>query len=156
MYLDLFYPHSPKGLNIIENDAYRPLAEMLIKYPWHIILVSGILAGWLMGLLSWLITSSQETISRIIIITLITSVIGIGGLHHAIVESIEVFTALLTSKSITIGRLFACTIMGNHWKYCRRCCVCSFCKIQPCESKAQIFGKEKRFKIIFKYLWRFT
>jgi formate/nitrite transporter FocA (FNT family) len=55
-----------------------------------------------MGLLSWLITSSQETISRIIIITLITTVIGIGGLHHAIVGSIEVFTALLTSKSVSI------------------------------------------------------
>jgi formate/nitrite transporter FocA (FNT family) len=54
-----------------------------------------------MGLLSWLVTSSQDTLSRIVIITLITSVIGIGGLHHSIVGSIEVFTACLTSIEIT-------------------------------------------------------
>jgi formate/nitrite transporter FocA (FNT family) len=92
----------PAELEVIEYDAFGVLAGVLIKYPWHIILLSGTLAGWLMGLLSWLITSSQETISRIIIITLITTVIGIGGLHHAIVGSIEVFTALLTSKSVSI------------------------------------------------------
>jgi len=48
-----------------------------------------------------LVTSSQETISRIVIIALITLVIGIGGLHHSIVGSIEVFTASLTSIEIT-------------------------------------------------------
>ena len=92
----------PAELEVIEYDAFEVLAEVLIKYPWHIILLSGTLAGWLMGLLSWLITSSQETISRILIIALITTVIGIGGLHHAIVGSIEVFTAMLTSKSVSI------------------------------------------------------
>jgi formate/nitrite transporter FocA (FNT family) len=34
------------------------------------------------------------------IVTLITSVIGIGGLHHSIVGSIEVFTASLTSMEV--------------------------------------------------------
>ena len=66
------------------------------------ILLSGILAGWLMGLLSWLVTSAQETISRILIIALITSVIGIGGLHHSIVGSIEVFAAVLTSDAVNL------------------------------------------------------
>lgn len=96
----------PKELEVIEYHAFEFLAEALIKYPWYIILSSGTLAGWLMGLLSWLITSSQETISRIVLITLITTVIGIGGLHHAIVGSIEVFTAVLTSPSVTIGDYF--------------------------------------------------
>jgi formate/nitrite transporter FocA (FNT family) len=91
----------PERLNAIDNGAFYGLAKKLIDHPWHIILGSGILAGWLMGLLSWLVTSSQETISRIVIITLITSVIGIGGLHHSIVGSIEVFTASLTSAVVT-------------------------------------------------------
>lgn len=90
----------PEGLNILENGAFTALAEKLANHPWHIILGSGVLAGWLMGLLSWLVTSSQETISRIAIITLITSVIGIGGLHHSIVGSIEMFVASLTSVAI--------------------------------------------------------
>ncbi len=90
----------PERLNAIDNGAFYGLAKKLTDHPWHIILGSGILAGWLMGLLSWLVTSSQETISRIFIIILITSVIGIGGLHHSIVGSIEVFTASLTSTEI--------------------------------------------------------
>jgi len=90
----------PERLNTIDNGAFYALAKKLIDHPWHIILGSGVLAGWLMGLLSWLVTSSQETISRIVIITLITSVIGIGGLHHSIVGSIEVFTASITSTAV--------------------------------------------------------
>lgn len=89
-------------LGIIDLMAYEQLAMGLIDHTWAVIGGSGILAGWLMGLLSWLITSARETISRIVIVTLITTVIGIGGLHHSIVGSIEVFTAWLTSEEVTI------------------------------------------------------
>ncbi len=61
---------------------------------------SAVLAGWLMGLLSWLVTSATETTSRILIVALITSLIGLGGLHHSIVGSIEVFVGFLTSDTI--------------------------------------------------------
>ncbi|HBH49523.1 MAG TPA: formate transporter [Bacteroidales bacterium] len=91
----------PAKLDIVENASFLALAQKLTNHSWQVILGSAILAGWLMGLLSWLVTSSQETISRILIVTLITSVIGIGGLHHSIVGSIEVFTAMLTSTIIT-------------------------------------------------------
>lgn len=93
----------PERLGAVEAGSFYHLAIKLTDHPWYIIGGSGILAGWLMGLLSWLITSSQETISRIVVIVLITTVIGIGGLHHSIVGSIEVFTAALTSKHIGIG-----------------------------------------------------
>jgi formate/nitrite transporter FocA (FNT family) len=96
----------PEQLQIIENNVFYHLAYKLIDHPWHIILGSGVLAGWLMGLLSWLVTSAQETISRMIIIILITSVIGIGGLHHSIVGSIEVFTATITSTEISWNHYF--------------------------------------------------
>lgn len=92
----------PEKLNAVSPGSFEALAIKLIEHPWYIILGSGILAGWLMGLLSWLVSASQETISRILIIVFITTVIGIGGLHHSIVGSIEVFTAALTSKSIGI------------------------------------------------------
>jgi len=93
----------PEKLGAVETGSFEALATKLIDHPWYIIAGSGILAGWLMGLLSWLVTASQETISRILIIALITTVIGIGGLHHSIVGSIEVFTAALTSKSVGVS-----------------------------------------------------
>lgn len=92
----------PERLDAIERGAFYGLAIKLIDHPWYIIAGSGILAGWLMGLLSWLATSAQETISRIVIIVLITTVIGIGGLHHCIVGSIEVFTAMLTNSKVGV------------------------------------------------------
>lgn len=90
----------PGRMGILDSSSFEYLAGKLIDHPWKIILGSGLLAGWLMGLLSWLITSARETISRIMLVVLITTVIGIGGLHHSIVGSVEVFTACLTSQLI--------------------------------------------------------
>ena len=133
----------PEGMKIIEYSAYLALAEMLINYPWHIILISGMLAGWLMGLLSWLITSSQETISRIIIITLITTVIGIGGLHHAIVGSIEVFTAVLTSKSVTIGDYFHVQLWATVGNIIGGVVFVAFVKFSHVNPRRKYLGKKK-------------
>jgi len=91
----------PGKMEVLDQGSFEALARKLTDHPWNIILGSGVLAGWLMGLLSWLITSARETISRILLVGLITTVIGIGGLHHSIVGSIEVFTAMLTSTEIT-------------------------------------------------------
>jgi formate/nitrite transporter FocA (FNT family) len=90
----------PGKMGILDPASFEFLALKLTQYPWEIILGSGLLAGWLMGLLSWLITSATETISRILLVALITSVIGIGGLHHSIVGSVELFTACLTSQAV--------------------------------------------------------
>jgi len=85
------------GMKIISVDAFYELAHKLVDHPIHMILISSMVAGWLMGLLSWLLSSSQETISRIFMIFLVTSLIGLGGLHHSIVGSIEVFAGLLVT-----------------------------------------------------------
>jgi formate/nitrite transporter FocA (FNT family) len=69
-----------------------------------------------MGLLSWLVASVNDSTSRIIIVILVTATIGIGGLHHSIVGSIEVFSGMLVSPNISFGNylyfeIFA--ILGN-------------------------------------------
>ena len=90
-------------IGFIENQAFYHLAHHMTDFEWHIILVSAILAGWMMGLLGWLVTSSQETMSRIFIIILVTSIIGAAGLHHCIVGSVEVFLGMITSEEIGVG-----------------------------------------------------
>jgi len=106
----------PVRMGILDPTSFEQLALKLTDHPWTIIIGSGILAGWLMGLLSWLNTSAQETISRITLVVLVTTVIGIGGLHHAIVGSIEVFTACLTGDQISWGDYLTVqiwTTLGN-------------------------------------------
>ena len=55
-----------------------------------------------MGLLSWLLASVRDTISRIVMIFLITSVLAFTGLHHSIIGSIEVFSGMLNSNEISL------------------------------------------------------
>lgn len=71
--------------------------------------VGAIFAGWLMGLLGWMVTSAGETISRIAVVALITFVIGLGGLSHCIAGAVGVFSALFngdTAISVWAGLKF--------------------------------------------------
>ena len=103
-------------IGIISTEAFVHLAHKVLDFPLHMIFISAIIAGWLMGLLSWLVASSQETISRVFMIILVTATIGVGGLHHSIVGSIEVFTGLLIDPTIRIVDYLSfelISILGN-------------------------------------------
>lgn len=106
----------PVEMKIIKESAYQHIAEEIPHYKWSVLLGSAIFAGWLMGLLAWLISSTKETISRIFLIILVTFVIGVAGLHHCIVGSVELFVAMLTGNNITMLDYFhflAFAVAGN-------------------------------------------
>ncbi|MEH6405908.1 MAG: formate/nitrite transporter family protein [Leeuwenhoekiella sp.] len=88
-------------LGIFNVLAVDKIATHVTKVAPIVIFVSAILAGWLMGLLSWLMTSSQDTMSRIIIIYIVTSVMAFTGLHHSIIGNVEVFAGLVSSPNIS-------------------------------------------------------
>ncbi len=91
------------SVGFANSESFYWLSHKLIDHDWSVIFFSALLAGWMMGLLGWLVTSSQETISRIIVIILVTFIIGLAGLHHCIVGSIEVFAGMLVSDEINFG-----------------------------------------------------
>ncbi len=99
-YLSVFLGNE---LGVINADAFYELAFRMVNYSGYVILVSGIFAGWLMGLLAWLIASVSETISRIFMIILVTTVIGFLGLHHSIVGNVEIFAGYLASDKISFS-----------------------------------------------------
>lgn len=90
-------------VGFIEIESFYVLAHKMVDFKWDIIFLSALLAGWMMGLLGWLVTSAQETISRILVIVLITTIMGLAGLHHCIIGSIEVFTGMISHEEITGG-----------------------------------------------------
>ena len=106
------------GLNmqlfsVSDIDAY---AEHILGFRWWVIFGSAILAGWMMGVTAWLVTSARDTLSRIVLVTLITGSIGFLGLHHSIVGNIEIFSALIYGNTVSLGRylLFLVVILlGN-------------------------------------------
>jgi formate/nitrite transporter FocA (FNT family) len=88
--------------------------ELAAPDPWMIV-ASGILAGWLMGLLSWLVTASRDTVSQIVIVVIVTSVIGLGPLHHCVVGTAELTAAMVANGiDLTAGLVaLACSTVGN-------------------------------------------
>lgn len=92
------------GLNmgLFSSQHVDVYAQHVLGFDWWVILGSSILAGWLMGVAAWLVTSARDTISRIVLVTLITGSIGFLGLHHSIVGNIEVFSGLIYGHSVTL------------------------------------------------------
>ena len=104
-------------MNLIGKDFFYFVSEKMLKYSISATLISGIMAGWSMGMLSWLLSASQDTFSRIIMIFLVTFVISIAGLHHCIVGSIEVFMAFFAEANqiswLQFFKFQALATMGN-------------------------------------------
>jgi len=104
-------------MHIISNEFFYFVSEKMLKYSFSATLISGIFAGWLMGMLSWLLSSAQDTVSRVVMIFLVTFLISIAGLHHCIVGSIEVFMAFFAEANhitwIQFLKFQALATLGN-------------------------------------------
>jgi formate/nitrite transporter FocA (FNT family) len=103
-------------MGVIELSAFQDIAGKLLAHPWWIMLLSAIAAGWLMGLLAWLVIASRDTVSQIIVVTLTTFVIGIAGFHHSIAGTIEVLMAVFASAGPTFAdfaRFLVWSVLGN-------------------------------------------
>ena len=106
---------APK-LNIFDHETMVSIGTHVLDYGYWILLLSGIFAGWLMGLLTWLLNSTVDVLTRIVIIIFITGTIGFAGFHHSIVGNIEVFGAFLYSESISLTDyvlFLLLTLLGN-------------------------------------------
>ena len=74
------------------------------------------LAGWLMGLLSWLVAAGRDTISQIVMVGIITTVIGFAGLHHVILGTVETLAGVFAGQDVGLldfGRFLLWTTLGN-------------------------------------------
>jgi len=112
LFIGLLAPH----LNLFTQETMVKIGSHVVNYDTWVLFLSAIVAGWLMGLLNWLINGVKSSLTRIFLIFMITGVIGFGGFHHSIVGNIEVFGAFLHSNTITfldyLGFL-SIAIVGN-------------------------------------------
>lgn len=90
------------GLGVVSPDAFAEIAIKLVSHdlPW--LFVGGVFAGWLMGLLAWLITAAQETTSRLILVWVVAGTIGLLHLPHSIAGNVEVLFGLFVSPAVTL------------------------------------------------------
>lgn len=103
-------------LKVIDTAGFQAMAGPLADRIWWVTLVGAALAGWLMGLLAWLVSACRDTISQITIVWIITTAIGLAGLPHAIVGTGEVLTGAFVGQGATWGQFFPFVIwttIGN-------------------------------------------
>lgn len=96
--------------------GYDLLAQHLIGFSIPTLFVSAILAGWLMALGAWIVLATHSTLSQIVSIYIVTFIIGLGGFHHSIAGSIELFAAYFSSDNISFMQLppvIATVLLGN-------------------------------------------
>ncbi|MEA2693063.1 MAG: formate-nitrite transporter family protein [Acidobacteriota bacterium] len=104
------------ALGVISRPALGEIAHGLLAHGGWEIFASAILAGWLMGLLSWLVTASRDTISQVFFVWLVMTAIGFSHLHHVIAGSAEVLAGLFAGQGITwadFGRFLLLATLGN-------------------------------------------
>jgi len=105
---------SPMG--IAEPSSFGSLADSLLGLPWWVVLLSGTVAGWLMGLATWLSAASRDTIGRVVVVLLVTALIGFGPFHHSILGTTEVLSAMVLAGNVSIGAFgtfLLFTTLGN-------------------------------------------
>jgi formate/nitrite transporter FocA (FNT family) len=103
-------------LNIITPHTFVAVATSFTHLPLMGIFSGAILAGWLMGLLAWILTSVGDTISRIVVIFITTFLIGFAHLPHCIAANAEVIAGILAGADITVfewARFVGITTFGN-------------------------------------------
>lgn len=84
------------------SEGYIKIAEHLLAYDSKSLIISAVLAGWLMALAAWITLSTPSTLSQIVIIYIVTFIIGIGGLHHSIAGSVEMFVGYFISDHYSV------------------------------------------------------
>lgn len=103
-------------LGVIEPSAFGTIAHRLTDHSWLVITLSAMLAGWLMGLVSWLVAATRDTISQIVLVWLVTTSIGFAGLHHAILGTVEVMAGVFSGQGVgapDVGKFLFCATLGN-------------------------------------------
>jgi formate/nitrite transporter FocA (FNT family) len=101
---------------IIDRTAFVRLAEPLVSHSAVSTSFAAVLAGWLMGLLSWMVTSVKGSGARILLVVAVTAIIGFAHLPHSVAGNVEVVAGLLASPSITVVdyvRFLAIATGGN-------------------------------------------
>lgn len=104
------------ALGSVDPWAFGEIARDLVEHSWWIIFLSGLLAGWMMGLLSWLLSAARDTISQVFVVFIVTAAIGFGQLHHSIVGTVEVLAGVFSGQGVGLihyGHFIFWATIGN-------------------------------------------
>ena len=107
----------------IKTGALRPdVGEQLIRLgegavgpSASALFWSGVIGGWIIALVAWLVSASQWTIGQVVLIWLLTFIVGSGRFAHCIAGSGEILSAVLAGRVSAGSYLYWITFatLGN-------------------------------------------
>lgn len=104
------------GLDVVDPKAFVEIGATYAEHSGVSLVLTAVLAGWLMGLLSWLVAAAEDTLSRIVFVWLIATAIGFAHLPHSIAGTVEVLMGVFSSHELTFleyGRFIVAATVGN-------------------------------------------
>jgi formate-nitrite transporter family protein len=76
---------------------------------------SGVIGGWLIALVAWMVTASHWTIGQLVVTYMLTFVVGLGHFSHCIASSGEILSAVVSGAlpaNVYLRWIVPCTL-GN-------------------------------------------
>lgn len=96
------------------RNAFFEIGRESLKLGFGLVLLRGVLAGWLIAFLVWMLPFSES--ARFFVIVAVAWMIGVGGFTHVVAGSVEVFTLAWTGQASWEQALLTYTIpalIGN-------------------------------------------
>jgi formate/nitrite transporter FocA (FNT family) len=120
------------------TEGYIAVAEHLTSFSTVPLFVSAVLAGLLMAQGAWMLLASSSQVGQVLCIFLATFMIGIGGFHHSIAGSAELFAAILLSSEFgwrDAGSFIPITVLGNLVGGSILVAILNYCHIRETQKK---------------------
>jgi|SRR5688572_6126815 len=96
------------------HTAFTAIAEEALRGSFATIFIKGVFAGWLIALMVWMLPAGKR--EKFPTILLMTYLVGIGGLSHIIVGSVEVLYLVVTGQASVmtyVTDFMTPTLLGN-------------------------------------------
>lgn len=98
------------------REAAIGIGDHALKASWDALFFKGIMAGWLVASMVWLVHAARDTISRIFLVIFIMYIVPTADLYHCIIGICEalfmVFNGLATLPQAVFG-FFLPVLLGN-------------------------------------------
>jgi len=105
---------------VLSTESLRAagaLADTYGQRAWLPALMSGVAAGTVMTLFTWVVAAAEDTAARVLLGLLIGFVLGVPALNHAVVSFGEIVFGLLAGTSVSgpgdLARNLGLAIVGN-------------------------------------------
>jgi len=97
------------------RDSLVELGVHAIAHPFASVFWSGVVAGWLLALVAWLVTGSHWTTGQALVTWAMTFVLGLGKFAHCVANSGEILSSLLAGRIAfaDYGFWLAAATLGN-------------------------------------------